>query len=465
MLGIDFLNHRDTRAGLEFLDFQDSTMFQDLVTELNNNIDINEKGTSATIDEKIAKRIAKIIADNTGFTNFDIIFSSMGNLAIDAAYFSPRHIFNEEYLDMVYPKSDTTLGRWFAQNKGKVFKGDIDYTTGKVSGAYSTLPWRLYINKHPENFVALDKLSSYAVTLGEAIAAGICHEVGHAFSVVMAMHQTFFDNFIIQAAVRQLVEVKKEKDRAIILKDAKQLLDLTDGDDDKETIEKIISGEDQSVTFFYFNKKVNDRNTSRALSAGVKEMSCEVVADMYAVRMGAGRALVAGLSTMIIRGKRYMKSFVWFLAVIYWIFLTVSSFSASIIGGILMGPVILASAVITYLFLRVITFIVGSISELTPGGYNTSYRRFTDVAGQMIQGIKENKEASNSEKMRAILDVEAVIKMADKIKPFFEDTFGQRFIGAFCTLGKFKYTNFEHYTENLINHRVNILSEKFQLGA
>ena len=463
MLDINFLKKAEWRAGAEFLDFQTTDMFRELSAELNNNITFSSDGKKAELNDDVCSSLAKIIGRHTGFDNLSFESTWFGNLGIDVGFFSPGHIFNSDDIEKYCPPKSSTLGRWFANNKGKVFKGDIDYKTGRVSGAYANIPLTCYFNKNLHDFIALEMLGRYNVTAADAVAAFICHEIGHAFSSLMAIHQYFYDNFVMQAALRHMVQTTNTKDRGIILKDAKQLLELDDNDD-KKLIESIQNG-DNSACFFYLNSKIENRNTSRALSVGVKQMSAEVIADMYAVRMGCGRELVAGLAALSHADKRFIRKICWVGAVTFFIYNFFIGIMISVLLTLLYLPLLVIGTIFAYWMFRIIFFITGGIANLIPSNYNTEYRRMGDAISQMIQQLKEDKTAPAQAKMRLIADIESSMKTANEFKPAFEDTMVQRILGGVFTLGKFKYENFEHYTQNLANHKLNVLSEKFQLGV
>lgn len=463
MLDISFLKPVGWRAGTEFLDFQSTDMFRELSAELNNNITFTDNGKKGELNDDVCPALIKIVERHTGFSNLSFETSWFGNLGIDVGYFNPGHIFNSEGIEKYYPAKDSTLGRWFTQNRGKVFKGDIDYTTGRVSGAYATIPLTCYINKNIHDFIAIDMLPRYKVTASDAIAAFICHEIGHAFSALMGIHQYFFDNFVIQATIRHMAQTTNNKDRAVILKDAKQLLELDDADD-KKLIESIQNG-DNTACFFYLNNKIENRNSNRALSVGVKQMSAEVIADMYAIRMGCGRELVGGLAALSYANKRFVRKLCWTGALVFFVYNLFVGIMISVLLTILYLPLLVISAFCMYWMLRVLFFVFGSIGNLIPSNYNTEYRRMTDAISQMTQQLKEDKTAPAPVKMRLIADIESTMKTAAEFKPAFEDTIVQRMLGSVFTLGKFKYENFEHYTQNLANHKLNVLSEKFQLGV
>lgn len=465
MLDINFLTPRDLYHGMEFLDFQPKDMYNSLVSEFNSAMEINNKGV-AEIANLNTTNITNIIEEYTGFNNVNIDIGFFGNLSVDVGYFSPNHIFNTDGLDKFFPADKTTIGRWFKQNKTKVFKGDINYKTGKVSGNYANIPLTITINKNVSSFLKLDVLTKYNATPAQVLAAFLCHEIGHAFSMLMTIHQSFYDNFVIRSTIFNLSNTKKESDRAVIIKESKELLEIDKlkSGEDKELIEKIVGGDDDACLIYLYNR-VNERNASRALSVGVKDMSAEVVADMYAIRMGCGREIVAGLAGVLANSVEVRKGIAKFFSIVMSVYYIIGTMLLSPLLGILLLPVIVVQSIAAYFTIRLILFVLGGLTSLTPDSYNTAYRRMTDAVGQMVSQLKTDKTISPTDKLRIINDAEQALKIANDFKPLFEDTMVQRLVGSVFTLGKFKYTNFEHYTQNIANHKFNIVAEKFNLGV
>jgi hypothetical protein len=139
MIGIEFLRTKNV-DGLEFLDFQNKSFASTLTNLFNEHIIdvLGRKQLSATVEQELYK----ILNDYTGFRNIKLTLMDIGNLAIDVAYFSPRHILNSKMADRYAPMREMTMYKWFTKNGETIFNGGIDFTTGKVTGSFRDLPIR-----------------------------------------------------------------------------------------------------------------------------------------------------------------------------------------------------------------------------------------------------------------------------------------------------------------------------------
>lgn len=437
---ITFLNKPQEVGGLEFLKFQTPEFFNEIQTLMDSSIENPGIGKYHLSKNDFVDELKAIIDKYTGFKKVTISLSDYGNFSVDAGYMAPNNVLNVKDIEKWLAAGDSTLGRWFSKNSNKIFKGSVDLNTGKVSGCYAELPLTIHINKNLDQFISIKELDKNKVKISEAVAACILHELGHVFGALAMLSQTVFDNVVMGTAIKAITGEKFSNDKATIIKDANNILKLPKTE--QAEIDLLLEKGDSSDYVIYFNKMIYIRNSNRALSVGVKEMNSEVLADMYAIRMGCGKQLTAALSSIYIGGPTFIP-----------ICLT------AIVMFILFG----ASGVIIWGALSACIYCVGFIFiKLLPGGYNTPYRRLTDIMAQMIAELKENKNLSKADKEDILRNIGDVIKICDSNKNFFEGTQTQRLLGAVFTLGKFKYADFEHYTQQITNHRVNVLAEQFK---
>ncbi|WP_228493063.1 hypothetical protein, partial [Pseudomonas aeruginosa] len=88
--------------------------------------------------------------------------------------------------------------------------------------------------------------------------------------------------------------------RVIILKDTAAILDVPEAK--LEELKSFANQEDGENYLLYYTKLLSQRNSRRSLSVGVPEMTSEVIADMYAIRMGFSKEVIAGISALVDRG-------------------------------------------------------------------------------------------------------------------------------------------------------------------
>ena len=441
--------------GMEFIDFQNTQFSSELVTLLGQHIVYeNEK---PILKPSVEEELYTIINKYTGFDNIELELVDWGNLAVDVGYFSPNHILNSKLAEQYLPLKETTLNRWFASNKGKIFKGSIDYKTGKVDGSFKTLPVKLIINKDLSATFPQKYLDKYKVTVSQVLAGCVVHELGHVFGACMTLYETAHDNVILKSAIVGLKESERTEDKVIIIKDAAKLLEAYDKDD-KEIV-KLVENDNQNEYLIYFTKLLEQRNSKRSLSLGVPRMTAEVVADAYAVRMGFDKELIAALG--VLYSQQFIQIMVGSLysAMLMTLFGLISAPGMMVTLGLSgIGFVILIS--------WAIGTIVGYIGSAYSGDYNSGFRRYEDAVRQLIAKFKEDKSLNSTQKAELIKQLDQYLVAAKKLKPIFEDTAFYRLMGFIQAPKDFKYTELEHYTQALANHEINVLGEKLgQLSA
>lgn len=454
MISMDFLTRGDNVGGMEFIEFQTTDFYRKLSDYLEGNI--NELGV---LSRQATKGLLEIIKDYTGFSNITVEYADTGNLSVDTGFFSPNHVLNNTGVDELLKTTQSTLYRWFTQNANKVFRAGIDYRTGKVSGAFCTIPVKLVINVNLHQTFPSDKIAKFGVPIQGVLAGAIAHELGHVFSGCMMLLTSASDNMLAKAALRHYTEAKTQEERVVVLQDMRSILDL-----DKEKIadlQKLAQDEDAKTVMLYFNKLVAQRNTQRALSVGVERMSSEVVADMYAIRMGCDKGIIAAISILVDNGCIVTVLTSLFTAVLLTLltglFVLPSLLSAIIIG--VPGGVLAAGGFLIFGFF----FIFDYFSKGYSGTYNADHRRLEDAARQLITKLREDKRLDNAAKVEIIKEIENLILLTKKLKPWYESTVIHRMFGWMFSGSDFKAQEVEHYTNVLANHELNILPTQLKL--
>lgn len=441
MLKPEFI--RSPVTGLEFLDWQNDNFFNELTELFNKHIENNVLSESFFADDA---EIKTIIEKYTGFSNIKLIPTKVGNLAIDTGYIAPNSIINNKLVDEFISHTKTQLYKSFKEDSEKVFKGSIDYTSGKVSGGFSTLPFELYINVNLNSYLPPKLVSRFNATLAELMAGVLAHELGHAFSGCMLLHTTVKDNMLLKAGLRAFKEVHTNEERFVILRDTKNLLDIKEDD---KTLSELSKSSDENTYVLYYSKMLTRRNNNRALSLGVTEMTSEVLADMYAIRMGCGKGILAAINVLASTSKGSR--------------LGVSLVNALVVTLLSAGLIIVLELTIIELSLLVglIGFIGTYFSRGFSGIYNADHRRLEDGIRQLIAKLKEDKNLKHSEKQLLVNEIQTLLKEYQKIKPWYENTIIRRLMGRVFQGGDFKYVEMEHFTSVLQNHEVNLLSGQF----
>jgi len=438
MLGIDFLK-QGKRSGLEFINFQNDD-FRSALTEA-----ITPHLVNGVLKGTVKDSILPVIEQYTGFKNISVEMMQQPNFAIDVGYFSPANILNIPGIDKYFDVTDTNLSNWYTKNKGKAFKGSIDYKTGKVYGAYAEVPLKLYLGTMVGVLFEKQKLDRYNVEQPEVTAGCIAHELGHAFFACAMVDITSNDNFIIRGALNALGAQPTSEKRVMVIRSVAGLLEATvDNKDDIETIAESSPEE----TLIYFNALINRRNSARALSLGVATMSSEVLADVYAIRMGFDRGLIAGIAVM---SSTRTSSILWGCGMTA-LFIGSMFFQLILVAGV--TGIICWIAVTAPLMLLI--YGVSSYSS----AYNSPFRRYEDGIRQLIAKMKEVPNMSAKDKSKIAERAAILLRDCEKYRPIISGTFVDRMIGRIIQGADFKAQEFEHFTQAIANNEMAILDVK-----
>lgn len=455
MIDMDFLVRKEQVAGLEFMNFQNDSFYVTLVSIIKEHLSYATK--VPVLQKTVQEPLLKVLKDYTGFENITVKFADHGNLYMDTGYFSPGHVINIKGIEYWLDSSDTTIYRWFTQNKDKIFKGSVDYKTGKVGGSFCTIPLELGINVNVSEYFGTKETERWNVTTEDLLAGGICHEMGHAFSGCMMMASAFHDNVVGQASIAAYRNCKRDEDRVVVLKDSATLLGLKTPKAD-ELLEFAKQANDESF-MMYYTKMVAQRNNQRALSVGVSEMTSEVVADMYALRMGCDKGIVAAIGVLTSRGviSSVMGNFVVSIAAGVYLSMLIGSFV------ILSGGVVTVPALVGMMCMfSSMTFIMNFFSPYYSGVYNTDPRRMEDAVRQLIAKIKECKGMPGPERTKLVDDISQLLKRVEQNRGILDNTVIYRAMGWVFSGSDFKLREIEHFTQALTNNEMTVLAERLK---
>ncbi|ASU03613.1 hypothetical protein RISINGSUN_57 [Erwinia phage vB_EamM_RisingSun] len=452
MIDINFLAPWKVE-GLEFMDFQNRLFYHELRDLFESYI--RRDDGKVLLKGSIEEDLYTIIERFTGYKNIKLKLVDWGNFAVDTAYFNPKNILNSQAAEDYFSPTDSTLGKWFAKNRNKAFKGGVDRSTGKVTGAFCDLPVELYINRYLDDTFPEEMVRKYNTDYASLCAGVVVHEFGHIWGGCLMITQAAEDNFVIKAAIEGMRKVTRKEEAVVILKDAAKLLEL-DPVADKEIIDLIDGKNKEEVTVMYFTKMMTQRNTRRALSLGVPQMTSEVLADAYAIRMGCDRGLMPALAILYSTGRSGIIKTGFYATLIFTVIM-------QLLTGI---PILLLvmggwSGFLLYFF--GMTFIYSLITYFGmsySGDYNSDYRRYDDAIRQLIARFKEDKNMSSHDKSMAIKELDNYLQIGKTMKPLIDNTVVHRTMGWLFNGSDFKRNEFEHYSQVLVNHEINLLGDK-----
>lgn len=177
-------------------------------------------------------------------------------------------------------------------NKAGFLNAEINDDTGYVKGWYATAPCKITLT----TAVLDDKKKGEYYYTDMEIAACTLHELGHIVTYFSGMTRIFQRNHVIDSHLRDFTYGGTPEQRVKIYNKmtAEKLLDKTI---DEQTVSQLPQENFVTLILAETNKKFLEDPKFYFNN----HTTCEVAADTFAVRMGAGSHLVTG-HTKIIRG-------------------------------------------------------------------------------------------------------------------------------------------------------------------
>lgn len=449
LLDINFLNKPINTsvliAGQEFMDHQRGDLYKLLVEFLNKEMVFDNAGNAGLADhwrfrdfDRLHDGLEAIILQETGIT-IDLQEDYVPNAGVDSGWFSPGNVLNIPGLEGFMTAKQTNIGQAFKALKVDILKGWVDTSKGKVGGDFSKIKFRLYLNPWVESFMRVKFLARYKVSIQEALAGIITHEVGHVFTGFMYTYRNVIDPIISTTAIKLIVDGKVYgKERVDIVKDAFKVLEIG-----QQVDEELISDFSGPEFVVYFNKAIGTRDTRRTLSVGVQERSSEIYADMYAVRMGCPKSMVAALTALPSNAYTGIQS-------VAWTAITILAVMAAEI------PLVAISGPAALLF--VVLYLAGT----TVGtDYDTPYRRIKAILRDHIVQLNADTSIAKRDRVKFLQDAKDMEKMVKDNKPFLEGTAVQRVVGYILNGNDFRKQDFEHYTDEILAHTLSLYKNAF----
>lgn len=444
MLSIDFLKPPTpiTVAGMEFMDYQNHEFYLSLVNFLNEKLVLDDKQKWAMVDDReTASTLHDMIMNRFGINLFIRPPSeAVGNMAVDSGFINPGNLLNNKNTDTFMSFGDSNIGAAMRRLNSDLLRGTVDTSKARVSGDFSKVAFTLYTNKYISSFINEKFLEKYNVTMQEALASVILHEVGHIFTGFLFINRSVIDTILPAIAIRMIIKEKAYgKERMVIVNDTLKELEcpvrLKEFELDKLSEEEIL---------IVISKSIANRDIRRTLSLGVNTRSSEIYADLFSVRMGCPKSLVAALAFV---SREYITA----------------GLSATYLG-IAIGALMISIPQLA---------IVGSVFGLMFGmlsadmyinpndTYDSNYRRLKNILRDQIVRLNSDKNIDARGKVKLLKDTKELEKMVDDCKPYLEGTAVQRMLGWVFSGSDFKASEFEHYTEELLAHTLSTYKDIF----
>jgi len=322
----------------------------------------------------------------------------------------------------------------------KAVGGDVDDKACRVSGSFSEVPCFVNI---PKKFFTSDKFS------GEEIAAGSLHELGHCYGYFRFLGQAFRSNLVIRDIALTWAETDDTKVRIKVLDEAENII----GKKFENKAELAKAGEaDIPITIVAAN--AIDDARSELGTKFYDQRAFEAMADQFAARHGAGRALVTLMdkigrdSNVLTRNGQYDPA----ITKLVFNVLSLAFSAVTPAKGALLGLKFTTDALIFSQILGgTVNIFLGSL--MGDFSYDDPYNRYKSVRQELIASLKDR--STSPEYQRGVLqDIEVVDQAMSALNRFPTITsLINKFIGGTIN-GSRKEMAFQRQFEELANNEL-----------
>lgn len=159
--------------------------------------------------------------------------------------------------------------------------GSIDFKTGRVSGAFTTL-----VNNV---FLCGGLVSPDSIMTVEEVVAAILHEIGHCFTSLSTIEYLVYTNYYLTDGIEAILAGDGRFETKVV--DAAKVMAKYVTDD--ELMAVVLSGNATTADWTkVITMAVSAKRREQLGTAGMSERRDEQLADFYCVRQGYGRAMV-----------------------------------------------------------------------------------------------------------------------------------------------------------------------------
>lgn len=305
--------------------------------------------------------------------------------------------------------------------------GWVDLAHGQLGGVYSQVNHKA---------VVLRGMFESRLLSTDEIAAVMLHELGHLLTYYEFLGHILTTNVLLYAATQQFFKSDDKIRKVRIVHETCKALDV-----DIDDVESLVQCTDKDVFQTVFVRK-KILNTRSSLGTPIYDLTMtEALADQFAVRMGAGRALATGLDTIM---RHYGGG---------------SSYRTT--AGHVIATVF---SVVMFLFLSALTFgLFLLILFINPAEktYDPPEARLRRIRNEMVVTLKSPK-VSKEAKAEMLVDLAAVDKLLKQV----DDKRGliEMFYTTVLPSGRKQYQQlkFQVELERLVNNDLFLAHERLQ---
>jgi hypothetical protein len=283
--------------GNESIAFQTGAFFRALIPIIQ---DARAAGTTDPKElGKYAVRLDQCIYDHTGITTTIKFIEDYDNDFVLIPTLTKGHVLRgADFQKLVDKYFDIDQVAFLDVEK----KGWIDSANSRVGGAFSEIVFRTYLGTN-------DMLAS-KYTPEESVAT-ILHEVGHAFTFLQFLADTVMINHVMQRSYQELTTSNPDKKVRLILSKAADALEIKN----RDWIQAITDETDGETAFRVLASAAVIEPRRMDNKIYFSQDTAEELAEIFAVRHGAGRALMTMRSKAkyVSRSYGYLQAIAWSL--------------------------------------------------------------------------------------------------------------------------------------------------------
>lgn len=273
------MNYSNLSAALEAVQFQtDPLLFESLVVRIKQVR--REKDFTATSSG--VKAMSDLIFKRTGL-NVTFMYPARGGA--NASVMVPDLNANHALLNKHFRKYATSVDalKLLKASNQESIQGWVNYEKGSVGGVFSEFDCQL------NTTIGLMESTLFSA---EEVAAVILHELGHLFYFFAFMANAVTTNATIAAVAEHFTKIPREEKIELINATSKRFNLPVD------ELEWLAENQKKETVHCVLLTKTIEAQRSELGSNLYDQRSFEVLADQYAARMGAGKALTTGLAKM-----------------------------------------------------------------------------------------------------------------------------------------------------------------------
>lgn len=386
--------------GNESIAFQSGDFFRDLTLIVTDLRTLGRTDDSLT---KARDRITKCIYDHTGI----VVRYNEARFGDDAFILIPAMARGNVLNHHEYAKRlETVFHPSILKNyTGLEQKGWIDPATSRVGGEFSKFVYNMYIGP---DFIYGNHYTA------EETAAVVLHEVGHAFTFLQFVADTIIVNNVLLRSYQELTSAKPDMKVKMVLTKAADDLEIKN----RDWIQSIEDNEAGAVAFKVLASAVQIEPRRMDNKKYFSQFAAEELADIFAARHGAGRAIISMRSKYSLQGRNY--GYMRMVA-----FTVVSMMSALILPQI--GIPLAALGMLT---------MMNTAAEHAGNAMNmvdvTSYKQSaTKIRNQFVEQLKSTKDLPKEQVMELIDSVVFADRLIQGYKGEFHPDLMTRFFDMF----------------------------------